>query len=248
MFLTKTRDADLKILQKLSDNDLKSICYTSKYGKKLYDDEIFWLNRLMTKMDIEEIRDVKGDFSYKELYHFVRKGERKRGILEAVRRNNVYLFRSLWDDLNYKYWEEVIFEIGKYSNKDIVTYILSKEDDVNYKYDIAGTLIDTSNEDFTWLLKTGILRYAQYIFCIAENPEIFPNFPNISRFLSRIKDEDYLDMIADIANFSKNLDVAKKILEVLITYKHKTLSKDVLKSHYFKHNDDELMTKFIHNL
>lgn len=94
--LSGIKDIDLKILQELEDTDFDKVCSVNKYVKKLCDDETFWLNRLMSRMDIEEIRDIKeddGKFLYKEIYRYLFMGDAHRvGILEAVKRNNLYLF------------------------------------------------------------------------------------------------------------------------------------------------------------
>lgn len=257
MFLTNVKDLDLKILQRLSDKDVKSISLVSKYGKRLYDDEIFWLNRLILilGLDLGEIRDIKGDFSYKEIYFF-NKYKIKKSILEAVRRNNIHLFRKLWEDEDfkrYKYWEEILHEIGKYGNKDLVTYICAKENDPFQKYDIAGTIMYTANESFIeWLLKTGILAYDQYILCIFEHPKNFSldSFPDISKYLSRIKDDDCYNIIHVIARYVDldNLNIAKKILEILITFKHVSISKDYLKKQFVDHSSGLIDQNFIDNL
>lgn len=253
MFLTKNKDIDLKILQKLSDINLKSICLVSKYGKKLYDDENFWLNRLLITLDIEEIQDFKNNFSYKELYYFIRnKSKSKTGILEAIKRDNIHLFRKLWTHHYYKHWGGILHEISKVGNKDMATYIISNENDAEHKYDIAGTMMETANSKFTkWLLKTGIVAYDQYIFFIYETPEKY-SYPlrEISKYLSRIKDSDYLNIIYMIAVYtSQNLDFTRKILEILIKFNHKSLSKDTLKKHFLdNHKSCEIEKNFIDNL
>ena len=47
--LTGIRDLDYKILNKLGDKDLVNICLVNKEASKLCDDQIFWLNRILTK-------------------------------------------------------------------------------------------------------------------------------------------------------------------------------------------------------
>ena len=69
--LTGVKDLDFKILNKLPDQDLVSVCKTNKQANKLCDDQNFWLQRIMIKfpyLDIEVLKRYKRDRSWSQYY------------------------------------------------------------------------------------------------------------------------------------------------------------------------------------
>ena len=251
MFLTKVKDIDLAILQKLNDKDLKSISLVSKYGQKLCEDEFFWMSRLMNILPIEEIVYLKESFSYREVYYFIKNKNKKRGILEAIKRNNFHLFTKLWDK-DFHSFEEILCEIGKQGNKDIVTFIFSDEDTFEAKYDMAGTIFKTAGLEFMdWLLSTRIIQYDQYIMCVFEYKIRGPISSIITKYMSNIKEEDYINIIRNISAYVEkdNVDIAKDLLKIIFDFKHKRVKNYLLKKYLISHHESHLIDKnFIDSL
>ena len=252
MFLTKVKDIDLAILQKLNDKDLKSISLVSKYGQKLYEDDFFWMSRLMNILPIEEIVYLKESFSYREVYYFIKNKNKKRGILEAIKRNNLHLFTKLWDKDSHSFKEEILFEIGKQGNKDMITFIFSDEDTFASKYDMAGTMFKTASPEFMdWLLRTRIIQYDQYIMCVFEYNIRGPISSIITKYMSNIKETDYINIIHTIASYVKkdNVDIAKDLLKIIFDFKHKCVKNYLLKKYLISYHKSDLIDKtFIDSL
>ena len=52
--LTGNRDADSLILMNLNDRELDIVCESKEYIKYLCDDDKFWLNRIVEKLDVDQ--------------------------------------------------------------------------------------------------------------------------------------------------------------------------------------------------
>ena len=232
--LSGIKDIDLKILQELEDTDFDKVCSVNKYVKKLCDDETFWLNRLMRKMDIEEIRDIKednGKFLYKEIYRYLFMGDTRRvGILEAVKRGNLYLFRKLWKPKNYD--DTDILQAGDSVNRDIISYLFSTEKDPEITYDIGRNLLRADSEVLNrWLFRMNFVTYEQYFDYLIEESEYMVDdylLSEMEKYLSRIKGENYLNLayLAGLNVHQHTIDITEKIIETLIK-NNKTVSKEI---------------------
>ena len=234
--LSGIKDVDLKILQGLEDTDFEKVCSINKYIRKLCNDETFWLNRFIEKknVDMEEIREIKsenGNFTYKEIYWYYFIGNAYEiGLIEAVKRNNMTLFRKLWeskphDDENDDVEVNILLEIGNAGNKDVTTYMFSKEDNPEKKDNFRIIIMSTAGEEFrVWLFRTGILSYYQYVSYMIGEQQVYNVFDEdyflkeIKKYLPKIKGSDYANLTwfvgRDIKPF--NLDLSKKLLEILI--------------------------------
>ena len=65
--LTGVKDLDFKILNKLEDQDLVSVCKTNKQANKLCDDQNFWLQRIMIKfpyLSLSILKKYKGNVNF----------------------------------------------------------------------------------------------------------------------------------------------------------------------------------------
>lgn len=75
--LTRDKDSDRIILQKLNDYELGKVCSVNKYVNSICNDDFFWLNRLLIVFNLsaKEVNNMKkylGFNTYKELYKFLR--------------------------------------------------------------------------------------------------------------------------------------------------------------------------------
>ena len=86
---TGVKDVDLKILSELDDMSLLKFCTTSKYAKKLCEDEIFWLNRTLSKYGRLE-KNPKRTWKnlYLKLTYYLDKYTKTRALVELVKSVN----------------------------------------------------------------------------------------------------------------------------------------------------------------
>ena len=163
---TKIRDVDLKILQQLNDKELPLVCSVNKYVAELCNDENFWLTRLLNKevYTLEEIRDFKGNFTYKEIYRHLFLNEYEQGMFEAAKRNNVYYF-DIINSTHFSKRSIEEFEIAVKNNSfDILTYFIIHAEDDSERLNLGEIIYFSGNEKaIKWYVHMGMGSYYEYV-------------------------------------------------------------------------------------
>ena len=92
--LTGIKDLDYKILNELGDRDLVNVCQVNKTAKEICDDQVFWLNRILSKfpkVPIEILVRSKGERSWSEYYikdlRLLNKMTPNKALIEGVVEN-----------------------------------------------------------------------------------------------------------------------------------------------------------------
>lgn len=178
--LSGVKDVDLKILQNLQDKEIPLICSVNKYVRDLCNDESFWLNRFITlkHVDIFFIRQMKGNFKYKELYRFFHFGEEEIGIREAAKRDNLYVYKYLlgrFIDYTKDTYPKPILESLKLASAngsiDIMSYMFMNQP--NNLENLSMIISRSANlETFIWLEKMDKINNKEYIINLIHTENI----------------------------------------------------------------------------
>ena len=192
---TKIRDVDLKILQQLNDKELPLVCSVNKYVAELCNDENFWLTRLLNKevYTLEEIREFKGNFTYKEIYRHLFLNEYEQGMFEAAKRNNVYYYDIINVGYDLKSYEEIFRFAIKNNSFDILTYFFLHAEDDTEKSDLGEEIYFSLNEKAVkWYIQMGMGSYIEYIQALLNYKVEYADYvyDQLRKYLPYIKYED----------------------------------------------------------
>ena len=202
-------------------------------------DENFWLTRLLNKevYPLEEIRDFKGDFTYKEMYRHLFLNEYEQGIFEAVKRNNPYYYKVVSrghfnSDRKRKIFQDAI----KYNSFDVITYLLIQTESDSEKLDLEDEIYLSLNEKtVNWYLNMGLGNYAVYIMQLSRYRAEFADYvyEQFKKYLPYIKYEhiEVFKEVADnlggaIATYTEDEDIEvfsklEKIIDLFLQYVRK---------------------------
>ena len=147
--LSKYKDTDLLILDKLNDKDLLAICQVNKYMKDLCNDDNFWRNRFESKFG-KHVAEKKNDERWKEYYFQLLKIRNKYNnskfhikwkiFTENIKKERLDILKFLND---FSVIDQVIggrypleFAINR-KNIDIVKYLVENGASLNQMYIVA---------------------------------------------------------------------------------------------------------------
>ena len=182
---------DLKILQQLDDKELPLVCSVNKYVAELCNDENFWLTRLINKQvyPLEEIRDFKGNFTYKEIYRHLFLNEYEQGMFEAAKRNNVYYYNVVSrGHFNLGRTVKSFQHAVKNNSFDILTSILLNKE--SKKIDMEYEIYYSGNEKVVkWYIHMGMGSYSDYIAALVGYRVEFSDYvyEQLRKYLPYIK-------------------------------------------------------------
>ena len=222
---TKIKDVDLNILQGLEDSDFESVCRVNKYVNKLCSEESFWLNRFLLKKDygLEEIRNMKGDFSYRELYKYLYiDTTNTERFLEIAKRDNLHLYKiflisGTWTDDDRRMAIKFASENGSL-NILTYTYLHNNGDDDHAHLSFLVSLF--GNEKTTeWLKLMDQLDYDAYLVNLVENRENV--LQEIKKYLYHVNKKYHPELYYELGkSLSKySLDSRLAILDYFVSRK-----------------------------
>ena len=182
----------MKILQELSDNELKMVCSVNKYVSSLCNEDTFWLNRLLKTFTVKTIKQLKGDFSYKQIYKYLFY-EQNVGILNSIKNHNFYLFKTIYEQYSNKIEEvEVLLEATDTEDFEILSFLLFQHEDMNDRDDAVDVIISLHNEKiFEWLNKMSLCNKYRYVVDIIIDLDSY---------------EDHENLISQIKKYSEDLE------------------------------------------
>ena len=135
-FLTKNKDVDLLILEKLSDKDLIRICLVNAYARKLSYNEDFWRRRFITRFGAEFMKWKNKDRTWREFYLAIIRNIYRYSLTGTVENIEGGLeesaFKGQKDLVDFfiakgaKNFENGVEAAIRGKNKDIVYYLISK--------------------------------------------------------------------------------------------------------------------------
>lgn len=216
--LTGVRDLDLKILQNLDDGELPIVCATNKYVRDLCNDENFWFNRLVTRIyvyKLSEIKRLRGDLTYKEIYRFIYLNEGQKGIIKAAKQNNIYLFKYLYHDL----WEtrkddsidEAIRTASKNGSLDIITYMFVNDSETVYEdiEKLKRIVSRTANLEIAiWLDKMNQFNYREYVINLVNTEN---SISRIDEYIGETNYDDEKQIFYELGKSIKDFDLSSRI-------------------------------------
>ena len=220
---TGIKDIDLKIIQQLSDKEIPIVCRANKYVSKLCNDETFWFNRLMdkSKLSLEDLKNIKGNLSYKKVYRYLYLGDYKKGVIEAIKDDNVYLYKAIPISKDGEFLYEIAMDAAGYNSIEILNYIfinstdLEKQDLPIYIYSLA------SEKTIKWMDKMDLISYSDYIKeWIVVDVEVFENivypYQIIKKYITKVKNYDGFMKTLGASLHYGDLETRKKIFDLFI--------------------------------
>ncbi len=132
--LTGNKDVDRKILNNLEDKDLINICQTNKKAQSLYNDQVFWMNRVFLRFGYvggDILRKHKKNRTWSEYYikdlREINSTNAQKYLMNGSRNGNLdYVIISLKNDANIHGWDDYAL---RYSNRygyiEVVKYLVS---------------------------------------------------------------------------------------------------------------------------
>jgi len=219
---TGIKDIDLKIIQQLSDKEIPIVCSVNKYVSKLCEDESFWLNRLLNKSEfsIDDLRNIKGNLTYKKVYRYLYLGDYNKGILEAIQNDNVYLFKSIPINKTFDFLVDTVMDAAGYGSIEILNYIIIN---FNGKELLVYIYSTASEKTILWLDKMDLISYGDFIKeWIEERDENFVEndyvYKLIEKYLPKVKDSNGLMKSLGSSLFYGDLESRKKIFDLFLKY------------------------------
>ena len=212
------KDINLKIIQKLTDKEISTVCQANKYISKLCEDESFWLNRLLTKKTKEEISKLKGDLKYKQLYRYLYMGGYKEGIDEAIKNDNIYLYKNL-SMYKYKNIFKVSMDAADIGSLEILTYLFIKADE-NLSQDLKDHIYSTAGEKtLKWMDKMDLIYWSDYIrywiqFSTSDDDSY--HYETIKKYLSKAGDHDDFMYFLGESLEDNSLESREKIFDLFL--------------------------------
>lgn len=160
MALTGNKDIDAKILNQLSDFDLVKVCEVNKKANQVCNDQIFWLNRILTKfpyLTMDILNKYKGDRSWSDYY-----------TKDLIKRH--YIFESIQNgredrllkELNYgttpnllnQFSQTPLIKAAQNGNFNIVKILLDYGADPNIQTNIgSNALMSTARGNYSKIVK-----------------------------------------------------------------------------------------------
>ena len=190
MALTGIADVDMKILQELNDDEIYKVCSVNKYVSKLCNNDNFWLNRLLLNKyyDSEELREIKGDFTYKEIYRYLTI-DFELGALKAAEKNNVYLLNAIKIKHSvYLFRDILISEAAKNESFDILTSLFLDELDEDKRTNLVDLIYFTDNEkSIEWIFKNNLSTYESFIGFLIHNNYNDYTQKQLKKYIPRMK-------------------------------------------------------------
>ncbi len=232
MSFTKIKDVDLNILQGLEDSDFEKVCRVNKYVNSLCGEESFWLNRFLLKKDydLEEIKKMKGDFTYRELYKYLYIDKDNKNIfIEAAKRDNLYFYKELYRNAVWER-EEIDLTIkaaAENGSLQILTYLFinDKNDDEHGQLSFLVSLFANAKTT-EWLKAMGQIDYDAYLVNLVTTEY---GFEEIKKYLhmvgKRYHPELYYELGKSLSRFS--LDSRIQILDYFISQKMEGLDRAI---------------------
>lgn len=227
--LTGIKDVDLKILQELKDNEISLVCSVNKYVARLCENESFWLNRLLTHYKLDFIKDLKGNYTYKQLYRYLF-FDKKSGVQEAIKTDNLLFLKELTNNfLNTNF--DIIYEVAENNSFKILTFILLQEEDIDRRDDIVTEALFTANmKTFEWLLLMGMTNYFSYILLlIKQNFSNEITFPQIRKYIGFLGTEDINDGVLYVLGVNLtdiNLENRIFLYDFLLSFLNNIITKE----------------------
>jgi len=223
--LTGVKDVDLKILQELRDDEISKVCSANKYVAKLCNDETFWLNRLLKNYDVETIKEMKQDLTYKALYRYIF-FDRERGLDQAIKSDNLTLFKLI-NPVDFSQF--IIYEkIGANAAINILTYLLlnTGPDD---RVEIKSLVLDSLNDNvFKWLHKMEEISYINYFIVLINHhgdfEKVYNKFKKFEKYIT-FRDH-YIFEIMETLGLSLDNDNLKEREKLYNLFQKYNTSKD----------------------
>ena len=139
MDLSGIKDLDYKILNNLNDKDLINVCQVNTKASQLCVDQLFWMNRILTKfpyINIELLQKYKSVRTWSEYYTFDL--IKKHDIFESVkngRKDRVLIFLNRGGDVNTKnqFGQVVLVKAAQNNNSDMVRFLLDNGADADIR-------------------------------------------------------------------------------------------------------------------
>ena len=222
---TKIKDVDLNILQGLEDSDFESVCRVNKYVNKLCGEESFWLNRFLLNRgyNLEEVKNMKGNFSYRELYKYLYIDTNNKEIFfEAAKRDNLHFYKVLndhgtWTDDDRRLVVKSASENGSI-NILTYTYLHNEQDDDHVHLSFLISLF--GNEKTTeWLKLMDQLDYDSYLVNLVINRE--NGIQEIKKYLYHVNKRYHPELYYELGKslFKYSLDSRISILDYFVSQK-----------------------------
>lgn len=175
--LTGVKDIDIIILNKLNDIDIMNLYfvnkYTNNYIKQICRDDIFWLNRILTKFP-ELSLDILNKYVHKAAWRYWNDQRWSHYYLHLRRIScdniGTYIFAGFQDDRSdhiiraltlmrikdFNYW---LKEACRNGNLDVVKYLISRGADIHHSKDLACRIAS----------QNGKLDIVKYLISIGSN-------------------------------------------------------------------------------
>ncbi len=246
MSFTKIKDVDLNILQGLEDEDFERVCQVNKYVNKLCGEESFWLNRFLLKKDydLDEIKKMKGDFTYRELYKYLYIDINNKNVfIEAARRDNIHFYKELNHNGLWTVYDKelTIKDAAENGSLQILTYLFIIDHRGDDHEQLSFLVSMFANEKTSeWLKTMDQLDYDAYLVNLVTTRE--EAFGEIKKYLNmvskRYHPELYYELGKSLSEFT--LDSRIQILEYFISQKMEGLDRAIEGAYEFLKKGDKL--------
>ena len=184
------------------------------------------MNRLLnkSKLSTEDLRNIKGNLSYKKVYRYLYLGDYYNGTIEAIKDYNVYLYKAIPIDKTVSLTAELVMDAAGYGSLEILNYIFIKTTNLEERHDLFFNIYSTASEKtIKWMDKMGLISYSDYVKeWIEMNGGDFVNvdFPYeiIKKYLPKVEETyDLMGYLGASLHYG-DLESRKKIFDLFLEY------------------------------
>ncbi len=164
--LTGNKDVDRKILNNLEDKDLINICQVNKKARSLYDDQVFWMNRVFLRFGYvggDVLRENKDKYwsSWSEYYiKDLRKiNPRFTQLLSGSGQGRLdHVIISLKNGAN-NHVDESLISASRFGHLRVVKYLVGH----------GANIHTNTDEPMRWASRNGHIEVVRYLVGLGAN-------------------------------------------------------------------------------